>query len=100
MRQTIMAGKDDERRALIDAARAAVASAKAICVDAEIACQDAQSVRAFRVREKVTASRVLSARGASRLMNDLERVARDLEMLKAKIESAKPAPRTLRLRRR
>ena len=95
-----MARKDDERQALIDAARAAVARAKAICAAAETACQDSQSVRALHIREKVTASRVLSPRGAARLLNDLERVSQELAMLKAKIESAKPAPRTLQLRRR
>ena len=91
---------DDERQALMDGIRRAVVRAKAICARAELACRDAQAVRAFNIRDKVAASRVLSPRGAARLMNDLERVARDLEMLKAKIESAKPAPRTLRLRRR
>src|SRR5262245_23351962 len=90
----------DGRQALIDAARAAVERAKAICAEAEIACQEAQAVRAFNVREKVNASRVLSPRGAARLVKDLESASRDLEMLRARIESAKPAPRSLRLRRR
>jgi hypothetical protein len=94
---TIMA--DDERQALIDALRGAVARAKVICAKAEIACRNAQVVRAFHVREKVTAARALSSRGATRLINDLESASRDLEMLKARIESVKPA-RTPRLRRR
>lgn len=74
--------------------------AKALCARADIVCKHAPSVRAFRVRETVAASRVLSPRGAKRLMHDLESVSRDVEMLRAKIESAKPATRTLRLRRR
>jgi len=97
----IMRGpRDDERQALIDAVRVAVARAKAICAKAEIACKDAQTVRALQVREQVTASRVLSPRGAARLIHDLETASRDLEMLRARIESAKPATRTPRLRRR
>ena len=92
--------KADERQALIDAARAAMARAKEICVRAETVCHIAREVRASQVREKVTASRVLSRRGAARVMNDLERAARDLEMLRARIESAKPATRTRDLRRR
>src|SRR5262245_44694725 len=88
----------DEVRSLIDAARFAVARAKALCARAEIACTDAQTVRAYQVRGRVTASRVLSPRGAARLLNDLERASRDLEMLRARIESAKPATRPAHLR--
>src|SRR5262245_7607719 len=96
-----MAGpRDDERQALIDALRVAVARAKATCARAEIACNDARAVRAFNVRAKVTTSRVLSPRGAVRLRNDLESASRDLDMLRARIESAKPPMRTLRVRRR
>lgn len=91
---------DDERHALIDALRDAIGRATATCARAEIARKDAQSVRAFHVREKVTASRVLSPRGAARLINDLESVARDLEMLRARIESMKPAIRSARVKRR
>ena len=63
-----------------------------------MACKDAQSVRAFHVREKLTASGVPSPKGAVRLVNDLESAARDLEMLRARIESAKPATRTPRVK--
>jgi hypothetical protein len=90
-----MAGlRDDERQALIDSLRLAVAHAIAICARARIARKNAQEVRAFHVREKVTAARVLSPRGAARLMNDLESASRDLEMLRARIESVKPATAT------
>jgi hypothetical protein len=91
---------DDERQALIDGLHRAVARAEAICARAELACRDAQAVRAFNIRDKVTASRVLSPRGAARLMNDLDAASRDLETLSARIESVKPKPRTPRLRRR
>src|SRR5262245_61295939 len=91
---------DDERQALIDGLRRAVARAKAICARAELACRDAQAVRAFNIRDKVAASRVLSPRGAARLMNDLETASRDLETLKARIESVKPKPRPPRSKRR
>src|SRR5215510_6970325 len=92
--------KPDERQALIDAAHAAMARAKEICDKAEAVCEIARELRASQVREKATASRVLSRRGATRVLNDLKRASRDLEMLQARIESAKPPARTLRLRRR
>lgn len=95
-----MAGKNDDRQALIDGLRVAIAHAKAICARAETACKNAQAIRALQVGKRVTSSRVLGSRGAARVMNDLERASRDLEMLRAKIESAKPATPAPRLRRR
>ena len=91
---------DDERQALMDGIRRAVVRAKAICARAELACRNAQAVRAFNIRGKVTASRVLSPRGAARLMNDLETASRDLDTLRARIESVKPKPRPPRVKRR
>jgi hypothetical protein len=97
---TMVGYRDDERQALVDGLRAAIAGAEAICARARDACKDAQALRAQSVREHVTASRVLNPRGAARLMKDLESASRDLEMLKTRIESAKPPMRTLQLRRR
>ena len=96
-----MAGQhEEERDALIDALHAAIARAKVACARAEIARKDAQAIRAFHIREKVTAARVLSPGVGARLVNDLESASRDLEKLRARIESAKPAMRTPRMRRR
>jgi hypothetical protein len=92
--------RDDERQALVDALRVALARAEAMCERAKLARTASQAVRALHVREQIRASRVLSPRGAARLLKDLETAARDLEMLKAKIESSKPPTRTIQLRRR
>ena len=102
MRETaIMASPtDDERLALIEALRAALIRARGVCARAEIACQDARAIRGSHIRENVASSRIISPRGAARLKHDLDNASRDLEMLKAKIESAKQATLTPRPSRR